>query len=143
MTLAERPDLAPALFEIARESYPDQPGRSEQVMDSFEAWREWGLVPHPPQAYFIALEDERVLGYGFLREDDGVWWNGFLAIARAERGRGVASSIKRAQVAWAKQNGVRALRTANEKRLVGLLDLNRRLGYRPLYTEIILRGPAA
>ena len=46
-TFAARRDLAPALFEIARESYPDQPGRSEQRMESFEEWRSWGLDSHP------------------------------------------------------------------------------------------------
>lgn len=143
VTLVERPDLAPALFEIARESYCDQPGRSEQRIESFDAWRTWGLDPHSPEAYFIALEDGRVLGYGFLDFHDDVWWNGFLAVARAERNRGVGGAVKRAQIAWAKEHGVRALRTANETRLAGLLALNRRLGYRPLYTEIVLRGPAS
>jgi GNAT superfamily N-acetyltransferase len=143
VTLAERPDLAQALFEIARESYCDQPGRSEQRIESFESWRSWGLDPHPPESYFIAVENDRVLGYGFLRVEDDLWWNGFLAIARAARGRGIAGAIKREQIVWAKANGVRKLRTANETRLIGLLALNRRLGYRPLYTEIVLRGPIA
>jgi GNAT superfamily N-acetyltransferase len=142
-TLAARPDLAPALFEIARESYPDQPGRSEQRMDSFDEWRSWGLDPHPPETYFIAVEDGRVIGYGFLSLEEGTWWHGFAAVARAARGRGVASSIKRAQIRWAKANGVTALRTANEERLVGMLAMNERLGYQPLYTELVLRGPIA
>ena len=140
-TFAERPDLVQALFEIACESYSDQPGRPEQRIESFEAWRSWGLDSHPPETYFVALENKRPLGYGFLSVKDETWWNDFLAVARAARGRGVASSIKRAQILWAKANGVRALRTANEVRLTGLLTLNERLGYRPLYTEIVLRGP--
>jgi GNAT superfamily N-acetyltransferase len=143
VTFAERPDLATELFEIARESYPDQPGRSEQRIESFEAWRSWGLDPHPPEAYFIALEDRRVLGYGFLDIDGDGGTNAFMAIARVERGRGVAGAIKRGQIAWAKAHGLRTLRTANETRLEGLLELNRRLGYRTLYTEIVLRGPLA
>ena len=142
-TLAERPDLSYALFEIACESYRDQPGRPEQRIESFDEWRTWGLDPHPPETYFVALDDDRALGYGILSEEDDIWWNGFVAVARAARGRGVASSIKRAQIHWAKANGVSALRTANETRLVGMLELNRRLGYRPLYTEIVLRGPVA
>ena len=142
-TLAERPDLVHALFEIACESYSDQPGRPEQRIASFDDWRTWGLDPHPPGTFFIALENERALGYGFLSVKEGTWWNDFLAVARAARGRGVAGSIKRAQILWAKANGVRALRTANEVRLTGLLALNERLGYRPLYTELVLRGPAA
>jgi GNAT superfamily N-acetyltransferase len=143
VTLAARPDLASPLFEIARESYCDQPGRSEQRIESFDAWRSWGLDPHPPESYFIALADERVLGYGFLEVEDDAWKHGFTAIARAERGRGVAGAIKRAQIAWAKEHDVRTLRTANEARLDGMLAFNRRLGYELLYTEIVLRGPAA
>jgi GNAT superfamily N-acetyltransferase len=142
-TFAARSDLAPALFEIARNAYPDQPGRSEQRLESFEAWRAWGLDPHPPEAYFIALEGERVLGYGFLEVEDDAGKHGFTAIARGDRGRGVAGAIKRGQIAWAKEHGVRTLRTANEMRLEGMLAFNRRLGYRTLYTEIVLRGPSA
>jgi GNAT superfamily N-acetyltransferase len=98
---------------------------------------------HPPDAYFIALEGERVLGYGFLEIDGETGHHGFTAIGRAERGGGVASAIKRAQIAWAKEHGLRRLKTANETRLTGMLALNARHGYRPLYEEIVLRGPAA
>jgi GNAT superfamily N-acetyltransferase len=142
-TLAARPDLAPALFEIARESYPDQPGRREQRMDSFDEWRSRGLDRHPAETYFVALEHGRAIGYGFLSLEEGTWWHGFTAVARAARGRGVASAIKRAQIRWAKANAVPALRAANEERLAGMLAMNERLGYRPLYTELVLRGPVA
>jgi mycothiol synthase len=143
VTFAERPELAPALFEVARESYCDQPGRAEQRLASYESWRSWGLDPHPPEAYFIALATDGVLGYGFLDVHDDRGEHGFTAIARAARGRGIASAIKRAQIMWAKERGLRTLRTANETRLTGMLALNRRLQYRPLYEEIVLRGPSA
>ena len=141
VTLAERPDLEPALYELARVSYPDQPGRAGSRID--EAWFEWGLRAHAPDAYFVALDGDRVLGYGYLEQREGEWWNGFMAVARAARGTGVAGSIKRAQIRWAKEHGVAAIRTANELRLASMLELNRRLGYRRLYDEIVLRGPAA
>jgi GNAT superfamily N-acetyltransferase len=142
VTFAERPDLAGALYELAQIAHPDQPGRSESMVS--EAWYEWGLRANPPESYFIALdEDDRVLGYGYLEQDDGQWKNGFMAVARDARGRGIAGAIKRAQIAWAKTNGVPTLRTANEVRLEGMLALNRRFGYRALYDEIVLRGPAA
>jgi GNAT superfamily N-acetyltransferase len=143
VTFTERPDLAPWLFEVARESYRDQPGRSETRIGGFDVWRSWGLDARPAEAFFIALERGRVLGYGFLDVDGDTATHGFTAVARAARGRGVAGAIKRGQIAWAKEHGVRTLHTANETRLTGLLALNRRLGYRPLYTEIVLRGPAA
>lgn len=143
VTFAERPELAPALFEIALESYGDQPGRAEQRIESYESWRSWGLDSHPPEAFLIALEGETPIGYGFLDVHGDAGEHGFTAIARAARGRGVASAIKRAQIAWAKEHGVSTLRTANETRLAGMLALNRRHGYRRLYEEIVLRGPAA
>ena len=142
-TFAERPDLAEALYAVACESYPDQPGRADSRMSPFEVWRSWGLDPHEPTAYFIAFDGERVLGYGYLEvEGDGAK-HGFTGIARDMRGRGLASAIKRAQISWAKANGLRSLRTANEVRLEQMLALNRRYGYRTLYTELVLRGPAA
>ena len=142
VTFAERPDLADALYELAQIAHSDQPGRSESTVS--EAWYEWGLRANPPESYFIALDDrDHVLGYGYLEHHDGQWKNGFMAVAREARGRGVAGAIKRAQIAWAKGNGVPTLRTANEVRLEGMLALNRRFGYRTLYDEIVLRGPAA
>jgi GNAT superfamily N-acetyltransferase len=140
VTFAERPDLAPALYALAQIAHADQPGRSESTVS--EAWWDWGLRANPPESYFIALEGDRVLGYGYLEHEHGQWKNGFMAVAREARGRGVAGAIKRAQIAWAKANDVPTLRTANEVRLEGMLALNRRMGYRVLYDEIVLRGPA-
>jgi len=141
VTFAERPDLAPALYALARLAYADQPGRGEARID--ESWHHWGLGRHPPETYFIALDGDDVLGYGYLEHEEGQWKNGFMAVAPEVRGHGVAGAIKRAQIAWAKANGVPTLQTANEVRLESMLALNRRLGYRVLYEEIVMRGPAA
>ena len=143
VSFAERPDLARSLYVIACESYVDQPGRSEQRMPPFREWRRWGLDPHPADAYLIALEAGDPVGYGYLELEGGRGTHGFTAVARAARGRGVAASLKRAQIAWAKAHDLRTLRTATETRLVQMRALNARHGYRPLYEEIVLRGPAA
>jgi GNAT superfamily N-acetyltransferase len=146
ITFAERPDLAPALYELAQIAHPDQPGRSESTVS--DRWFQWGLDANPPESYFIALDGDTVLGYGYLEQEhlengDEQWKHGFMAVARDARGRGIAGAIKRAQIAWAKANGVPTLRTANEVRLQGMLALNRRFGYRTLYDEIVMRGPCA
>jgi len=141
VTLADRPDLADDLFDLARSAYADQPGRSETRID--DRWYEWGLRAHEPSAYFVALDVEGVRGYGYLEEHAAMWSTGFVAVRRDARGRGVAGAIKRAQIAWAKEHGLARLRTANEVRLVTMLELNRRLGYVPLYEELVLRGPLA
>jgi GNAT superfamily N-acetyltransferase len=142
-TLAERPALITPLYAIALESYPDQPARAGSVIGDFATWRAWSLDPNPPEACFIAVDGDEPLGYGYLAREDGRWTQGFTAVARAHRGRGVAGAIKRAQIAWAKANGVPAIRTANETRLTQMLALNRRFGYRRLYEEIVLRGPVS
>ena len=142
VSLAERPDLVPALYAIACESYPDQPGRSEQRLPPLREWRLWGLDPHSPDAFLIALEGGTPVGYGYLELEPDRATHGFTAVARAARGRGVAGSLKRAQIAWAKASGLRVLRTATETRLTQMRALNDRHGYRPLYEEIVLRGPA-
>ncbi len=141
VTLAVRPDLAPALFELAKVAYADQPGRSESRID--EAWHQWGLGRHDPEAYFVAVDGDDVLGYGYLDQDGDQWKHGFMAVARAARGRGIAGAIKRAQIAWAKERGIPTLRTATEMRLESMRALNKRFGYRTLYDEIVMRGPAA
>ena len=141
VTLAEQPAIASELHELARRAYADQPGRTETRIG--EDWFEWGLRAHRPETYFVAVEHGRVLGYGYLEERDGTWTHGFMAVAPDARGRGVAGSIKRAQIAWAQEHGVARIRTATEVRLTSMLDLNTRLGYVPLYEEIVLRGPLA
>jgi len=143
VTLAERPKLAEALHRVALESYPDQPGRAGSSIGALAAWRSWSLDPNPPEACFVAVEGGEVLGYGYLAQEDGRWTHGFAAVARAQRGRGVAGALKRAQIAWAQANGIRAVRTATETRLSQMRALNARFGYRPLYEEIVLRGPLA
>ncbi len=143
-TFAARPDLAAQLYEVACEAYPDQPGRADQRMPPFENWRTWGLDLHAADAYFIALDDHgRVRGYGYLERDGEQWKNGFLAIKRNARGRGLARAIKNAQIAWAKAHDVSTLQTATELRLQQMLALNASYGYRPLHTELVLRGPCA
>ena len=142
-TLAERPELLHRLYEIALEAYPAQPGRAGSSIGDFEHWRGWSIEPNRPDACFIAVRSDEALGYGYLHEEHGVWTPGFAAVARPHRGRGVAGAIKRAQVAWAKATGVPALRTATETRLTQMRALNTKFGYRPLYEEIILRGPLA
>jgi GNAT superfamily N-acetyltransferase len=142
VSLAERPELVPAVYAIACESYVDQPGREDQRMPPFEEWRLWGLDPHPADAYLVALEDGEPIGYGYLELEAERATHGFMAVARGVRGRGVAGALKRAQIAWAQTHGVTALRTATETRLTQMRALNARLGYRPLYDEIVLRGQA-
>ncbi|HEV2592195.1 MAG TPA: GNAT family N-acetyltransferase [Gaiellaceae bacterium] len=141
--VTRRPELEPAMYELALQAYPDQPGRGGSKISAYEGWRGWSVEPHLPEACFIALDGEKVVAYGFLEQGEDHWTHGFMAVERAHRGRGLAGAIKRAQIAWARANGVARLRTATETRLTSMRALNQRLGYVPLYEEIVMRGPAA
>lgn len=140
-SLSEQPVDAAVLYAIALESYPDQPGREDTQLPAIDGWRAFGLDLHPPEAFFVARDGDAVAGYGYVTPENDVWTHGFTAVARAYRGRGVGGAIKRAQISWAKANGVPALRTATERRLEQMRALNNRFGYRPLHTELVLRGP--
>ena len=141
-TLAERPDLLREVFELDRETFVDQPGREDAVID-FEGWRGYVYEPNPKDAFFVALADGRVVGHGWLHVEGDEGYHGMTAVARAWRGRGIAGAIKRAHIRWAKQNGLRVLRTANEVRITAIRRLNDRYGYEPEPAEIVLRGPLA
>jgi GNAT superfamily N-acetyltransferase len=142
-TLAERPELLAQVYEVAREAYPDQPGREDSTIGSIDVWRSFGYDPHPKDAYIVALDGERVVGFGFLAVDGDEGWHQMTGVARAWRGRGIAEAIKRAHIRWAKANGLRVLRTANEVRIAAIRRLNERYGYRPEPSEIVMRGPLA
>lgn len=143
VSIAARPDLVGPVHELARVAYPDQPGRAGTRVGDLAQWRVWGLDPHPAETFLVALEGGLAVGFGYLTEADGTWSHGFTGVAASHRGRGVAGALKRAQVGWAKRRGVPALRTATETRLAAMRALNARFGYRPLYEEIVLRGPLA
>jgi mycothiol synthase len=143
VTLAARPDLARGVYGVALEAIPDQPGREDVRLGAFEEFRAYGIDRHRPDAFFVALDGDRVVGFGHLEVEGDVATHGMTAVARHARGRGVATALKRAQIAWAKANGIRTLRTANEVRIAAIRRLNERYGYRPLPAEVVLRGPLA
>ena len=142
-TLAERPELVHGVYRVALETYVDQPGRADANLGALDVWRTWGHDPHPKDAYFVALAHGDVVGFGFLEVEGDEGYHGMTGVARAWRGRGIAEAIKRAHIRWAKERGLRLLRTANEVRIPAIRLLNERYGYRSEPAEIVLRGPLA
>jgi mycothiol synthase len=149
-TLAAEPGLARGLHRVAQEAEPDIPSEEPTVVPPFEQWAALALErpTSPREGQFAAVDEHgEVLGYSLVvvsdvDEDDGVAWHGMTAVARAARGRGVASAIKRAVILWARdQAGLRVLRTSNEDRNAPMLAINRKLGYQPRPAMLTLRGP--
>lgn len=131
---AERPELAHALWEVAREAVADIPGAEDDDLGTLEEWlaRDMQGDGDDPRAVFVALEDGEVLGYAKLslsRENTESAFHDLIGVRRTHRGRGIAAALKRTQIAWAKANGYTSLRTSNEVRNEPIRRLNERHGY--------------
>ena len=146
MTFAERPDLAYALYEIHAEAAPDVPGEADAEIAPFEDWlaNDMQGASDRPEATFIALLEGEAVGCAKLSMQAGegdVAWHDLTAVLRSARGRGIAGCLKRAEIAWAKENGYRYLKTFNEERNEPIRRLNERHGYRFEPGFITVRGP--
>jgi GNAT superfamily N-acetyltransferase len=142
-TLALRPGLLPHVYAVALESYPDQPGREDAEIGAIEDWCEFAVAPNPPDAFMIALEGGNTIGFAILAVEGDEGEHAHTGVSKPWRGQGVAESLKRAHIRWAKAYGLRVLRTANEVRIPQISRLNERYGYRREPDEIVLRGPLA
>jgi GNAT superfamily N-acetyltransferase len=144
VTRAERPDLTDALFAIAQEGVADIPGsRGPGTYEQFLSI-EIERPTRRAEYFFIALAGDEPVGYATLDDFGRDAHNGLTAVKRAWRRRGVATALKRTQIAAAKHAGFRRLVTASEERNIAMRSLNAKLGYRPepSLNTVVLRGPA-
>jgi RimJ/RimL family protein N-acetyltransferase len=80
--------------------------------------------------------------YGLVQtERDGVASHLATGVARAHRGAGLATALKRAQIAAARAAGLRELVTWNEESNVPIRRVNAKLGYRVAREVVRFRGP--
>ena len=86
-----------------------------------------------------------MIGYAKLvtRPDGRTADHGMTAVKREWRNRGVARALKRAQISWAKENGIERLTAANEERNAPMQHINSSLGYRVVPGRVRLRAPVA
>jgi GNAT superfamily N-acetyltransferase len=143
VTLEERPELVPAMYEVFIEAEQDVPGGETGM--SYDDWRS-SNVDRPtrePGFSFVALEGEEVVGFAQLDVFDTEARHDFTAVKRAWRRRGIARALKRAQIAAATERGLERLITQSEERNLPMRTLNEKLGYRPDPTRSLdeFRGP--
>ena len=145
---AERPELAEAMYAVACEAYPDIPGAEDEVMMSFDEWLSADMsgTGDRPEATWAALAEGEVVGYAKLvlsNARPGVVIHDITGVLRAWRGRGIASALKRAEIAWAIESGATQLETSNEERNAPIRSLNEKHSYKLQPGEITVRGPIA
>ena len=104
-------------------------------MESFEDWLAHDMQGSAdrPEATFVALAGDEVVGYAKFHLTAAMpttAYHDLTGVKRAWRGQGIAGSLKRAQIGWAKEHGYERLVTTPELRNEPSRRMNERLGYR-------------
>ncbi len=135
--------LDPAVYEAAAEVEHDLQTAGPMRTIGFERWRARQFSPQVRRDLSFAVVDgERVVAYAVLEEPaPGIGEHAITAVRRAHHGRGLARTLKQAQIAAAKAAGLRELHAANTVTNAPMRALNERLGYRPTLLDVHLEGP--
>jgi GNAT superfamily N-acetyltransferase len=135
-SLAERPDLLGPTYEaVARDAYAELPLPSGFVT-TLEKWieeEEAGVA----EASFIALDGDAIVGYAGMQPGGE---HGLTAVSRTHRRRGIATYLKRRQLAWAARAGLGELVTFTQSGNSAMQKVNERLGYVPEPAWLKLRA---
>lgn len=143
VTRVEEPDLLDEMYAVGLEADEDIPG--SEGKQTFDQWRahEIDRPSRRPELCFIALAGEEVIGYAALQVFGDEAHHGLTATRRDWRRRGVASALKRAEIAAAKRAGFTRLLTESEERNEPMRRLNEKLGYVPApeWSMVVMQGP--
>ena len=116
-----------AAYELTREAWDDLPTEVPVEAPSYRVWLE-EEVPGP--VAFVALDGDDVVGFAALMErGPGRLEHGLTATRRSHRRRGIATALKRTEIAWAAANGYRELITFTQDRNEGMQAINLALGF--------------
>jgi GNAT superfamily N-acetyltransferase len=148
--LAQRPDLVAAVHRVAVEAFADIPGTEPMAAGDLAEFRARDVdrPGMPPDAFIVGIDAAtgEVAGYAsllFLAGSTTEAVHDMTAVRQAWRGRGLATAMKRATIAWAMDHRVEALETGNDEANAAMRAVNARLGYRPKPDEVTLRGSVA
>jgi mycothiol synthase len=117
------------VYAIEVECVPDVPATVPMVADPFEVWLERF---ERKAVRFVALHEGRVVGYATLEHLHGTphrLEHGLTAVLRSHRGRGVATKLKNATIAWAAANGYRELITFTDTANAAMRRVNVKVGF--------------
>jgi mycothiol synthase len=140
VTIAERPELLREAYPLGVAGWADM-ATTEPVTISVEDW----LADEAtlPAGSFVALADGEIVGYsGLCRwpDDPTTAEDGLTVVRRDWRRRGLATALKRAELAWAAANGIREIVTWTQRGNEGMRAANERLGYVYRSVSVNVRG---
>ena len=141
VTIAERPELLREAHPLGVEGWADM-ATTVAVTISLEDW----LAEEAtfPGGSFVALADGEIVGYSGLCRwagDDTIAEDGLTVVRRDWRRRGLATALKRAELAWAAENGIREIVTWTQRGNDAMRAANERLGYVYRAVSLTMRGP--
>jgi mycothiol synthase len=141
VTIAERPELLREAHPLGLQGWADM-ATTEPVSISLDDW----LADEAtfPEGSFVALADGEIVGYSGLCRlgDDTTVAEDGLTVVRADwRRRGLATALKRAELAWAAANGIREVITWTQRGNDAMRVANERLGYVYRQVSVNMRGP--
>ena len=141
VSVADRPELWAAAYDtVALQALADMAfDQSPEVPR--EQWETLWLTD--PQATFVAVANGEPVGCAGLQldtDDPERAENALTAVRRDWRGRGVASALKRATLAWASVNEIREVYTWTQRRNDDMRRLNTHLGYVTRTESISVQG---
>lgn len=127
--------LMHALHTALQEAVSDIPSTEEFKGQAYDVWRQNFLKTPGTSAhtYWVAIHNGTPVAAANLDvRDKGHVFNGFTGVARDFRGKGVARALKLETIKWARANAVENIDTENDVENRRMLDINVRLGYKPL-----------
>jgi GNAT superfamily N-acetyltransferase len=132
--LREQEGYERRLYELIIHIQADMPMPEPFVPYSFEDYMkfEYARPNIIPEAYFIAVDGERLVGVNILMsdpKDKGHLNTDDTGVHRDYRRRGIALALKLHGINWAKEHGYEAIRTLNESTNARMLKINERLGF--------------
>lgn len=144
--VSKRPDLLPGAYALACEALPQMPLHAPLELPSYERWLDEDATGPDvlPGGTLLALDGDRVVGFvSLLRRaaDPHLAEHGLTSVAASHRNRGIATALKRAQIAWASRNGYRELMTSTQDGNASMRAVNDKLGYEPRPAWIRFEAP--
>ncbi len=148
VSLAERPAVVEAAYEVEVEAVIDVPVGAERLSPRpYAGWL--AETVESPDALLdlclVAVRGGEVVGWSGLAPtgEDGVAENQLTGVRRAFRGRGIATALKREQAWRARGAGIRRIETTNDEANDPMRAVNARLGFEAEATWLTVRGPLA
>ena len=141
VSVADRPGLWTAAYDpLALQAFADM-ATYRPIVVTREQWeRDW--LDWPEGMLLAVVEDEIVGCAGLERDADEPTRaeNALTAVLRGWRGRGIATSLKRATLTFAAAEGIRQIYTWTQTGNEGMRALNEQLGYRYRGVSITVRA---